>query len=441
MQAVGLHCRLLATQCRVIRGNSVQVETAYKFKLAPTSEQQELLLRMAGCGRVVYNDSLALTLNIIKNHTNISDTKALYTHLNSLSFSDRKTIKKLVPSSAAFNKLLTAWKKTKDRAWLTDAFAGCLQQRQRDFIKSIEGWVKGVRGFPVFRSRKLAHHSTMRFPDPKKQIKVLNKHIHLPNGLGLVRYRNSRPVIGEWRNATVSLNAVGEWHISIMCLRDIELPEKVTGAMAGIDMGIAKNITCSTNICGDKGVFAGVHSFRKYQDKLVIEQKRLSRKVLGSVNWKKQKLKIAKLHQRITNIRRNYQHQATTQICNNHAMVIVEALNVKNMSKSAKGDNETHGKNVAAKAVLNKSILDQGWGNIRLMLQYKMHRKGGIYGEENPRNSSRECACCGYIHKDNRISQSAFHCLQCGRQDNADKNAAKVILKRYLASLKTSEAA
>ena len=122
-------------------------------------------------------------------------------------------------------------------------------------------------------------------------------------------------------------------------------------------------------------------------------------------------------------------------------MVIVEALKVKNMSRSAKGNDEEHGKNVAAKAGLNKSILDQGWGEIRLMLQYKMHRKGGIYGEENPRDSSRECACCGYIHKDNRISQSVFHCVKCEHRDNADKNAAKVILKRYLASLETSKAA
>lgn len=97
-------------------------------------------------------------------------------------------------------------------------------------------------------------------------------------------------------------------------------------------------------------VFCVVHSFRKYQNRLAIEQKRLSRKALGSANWKKQKQKIAQLHQRIANIRRDYQHQTTTQICNNHAMVIVEALKIKNMSKSAKGDSEQQGKNVAAKA-------------------------------------------------------------------------------------------
>ena len=419
----------------------MQVETAYKFKLEPTDEQQALLFKMAGCGRVAYNDSLNLTLHLLKAHFGIGDKKALYEHLNALPFAERKAVKKLIPSSAAFNKMLTAWKQTEERAWLSDAFVDCLQQRQRDFTKAIEGWANGIRGFPSFRSRRFAHHSTMRFPAPKKQLKIQHKHIHLPNGLGLVRYRNSRAVVGEWRNATVSLNATGEWHISIMCLMEIELPEIVSGAATGIDMGIAKNITCSTDICGDKGVFAGVHSFRKYQNRLAIEQKRLSRKELGSANWKKQKQKIAKLHQRIANIRRDYQHQTTTQICNNHAMVIVEALKIKNMSKSAKGDSEQQGKNVAAKAGLNKRILDQGWGDLRLMLNYKMARKGGIYGEVNPKNSSNECACCGYVDKANRPSQAVFHCLRCGHKENADKNAAKVILKRYQVALENPKAA
>nr|WP_182028121.1 hypothetical protein [Vibrio parahaemolyticus] len=121
----------------------------------------------------------------------------------------------------------------------------------------------------------------MRFPNPKLQIAIEHRHIKLPNGLGLVRYRNSRDVVGELRNATVSLNFVGEWYISIMCLVDVELP---------------------------------THS--------------------------------------------EYQHKTTTSISKNHAMVICEALKVANMSKSAKGDSESHGKNIAAKSELNKSILD-----------------------------------------------------------------------------------
>ncbi|WP_445772566.1 RNA-guided endonuclease InsQ/TnpB family protein [Shewanella sp.] len=413
----------------------MEIEKAYRFKLEPTSEQAKKLAQMAGCGRVVFNDSLDYVLNIIKKSVAITDKKAIYEHLNDLSYQDRKLLKKSFPNSAFLNKQLTSWKKLNHRAWLDDAFTDCLQQRQRDFVKALDEWSKGNRGFPVFRTRKLSHHSTMRFPAPKKQINIQNKHIKLPNGLGLVRYHNSQPVIGELRNATVSLNAVGEWHISIMCLVEIELSTHVPGEMTGIDMGIAKNMTLSTDCCGNEGVFDGVHSFKSYQDKLAIEQRKLSRKTLGSENWKKQKLKVSRLHQRITNIRNDYQHKATSEICKNHAMIICEALKVANMSKSAKGDSENHGKNVAAKSGLHKSILDQGWHELRRQLEYKMRWKGGIYGEVNPRNTSRECACCGHTEKNNRKTQAEFICLSCGHSDNADKNAAKVVLNRYLREL------
>lgn len=413
----------------------MQVEKAYRFKLEPTQEQAEKLAQMAGCGRVVYNDSLELMLNIARKQTGIADKKALYEHLNDLPFVERKAISKLLPNANSLNGLLPIWKKQDSRQWLDQAYAHCLQQRQRDLVSAIKKWEAGKFGFPVFRTRKLAHHSTMRFPAPKTQLHIERNRIKLPNGLGMVKYRNSRDVVGELRNATVSLNAVGEWHISIMCLVDIELPTHVKGEMTGIDMGVAKNMTLSTDCCGDKGVFEGVHSFRTHQEKLAIEQRKLSRKVLGSENWKKQKQKVSKLHQRIANVRNDYQHKATTEISKNHAMVICEALKVKNMSKSAKGNSENHGKNVAAKSGLNKSILDQGWHEIRRQLEYKMKWKGGVYGEVNPRNTSRECGECGYIDNGNRKTQAEFICQSCGHSDNADKNAARVILMRYLREL------
>ncbi|MFA0698810.1 hypothetical protein, partial [Vibrio sp. 10N.222.49.C9] len=134
------------------------------------------------------------------------------------------------------NKLLPVWKKLDNRKWLDSAYAHCLQQRQRDLVdKGINEWVKGKKGFPVWRKRQVAHHSTMRFPSAKKQIGIERNHIKLPNGLGMVRYHNSRDVVGELRNATVALNAVGEWNISIMCLVDVELPEHVQGETTGVD--------------------------------------------------------------------------------------------------------------------------------------------------------------------------------------------------------------
>lgn len=413
----------------------MQVEKSFKFKLEPSDVQIKTLYQMAGCGRVVYNDSLTVMLNILKKELSITDRKELYKKLDNMPPKERIALKKLLPNSASLNKQLTGWKKQDNRAYLDEVFTDCLQQRQRDLCEAVNRWCAGRFGFPVFKQRKLAHHSTMRFPAPKKQIKVKHKTIQFPRLLGDIKYRNSRDIQGEMRNVTVSLNAVGNWHVSFMCIIDINLPEYVQGDQVGIDMGIAKNMTCSTDTVGDKGVFVGVNSFKRYQDKLANEQRKLSRMVKGSANWNKQRIKVAKLHKKITDTRRDYQHKATTEISNNHAMVVCEALKVKNMSKSAKGDQEQHGKNVAAKSGLNKSILDQGWHELRRQLEYKMKWKGGIYAEVDPRNTSRECDCCGHTDKANRTTQADFECVHCGYVENADKNAARVILSRYIRNL------
>ncbi|MAD46580.1 MAG: transposase [Oceanospirillaceae bacterium] len=414
--------------------DTLKTQKAFRYKLEPNEAQTELLYRMAGCGRVVYNDSLDYLLNILAKKTGIkaTDRKALYQHLNDLQPRERIALAKGLPSAYDLNKLLTQWKKKEDRTWLKEAYTDNLQQRNLDLMKGVDAWCKGIRGFPVFRTKRLAHHSTMRFVNFTKYCSVEHKHIKLPNKLGLVRYHNSRPIEGKPRNATVSLNACGEWHISIMCDVKIKLPKHVEGQQTGIDMGIAKNITCSTEICGDGGVFVGVHAYKAYKDKLAREQRKLSRKVKGSANWLKQKAKINRIHRRITHIRNDYLHKATTDISKNHAMVICEALKVNNMSASAKGTADEPGRMVKQKAGLNRSILDQGWGVIRQQLAYKMAWKGGIYGEVAPHYTSQQCSECGHTEKANRTSQSNFTCVACGHTDNADKNAARNILKRYL---------
>lgn len=125
----------------------MKIEKAYKFKLEPTLEQAEKLAQMAGCGRVVFNDSLEYVINIIKKSVSITDKKALYKHLNDLSYQDRKLLKKSFPNSAFLNKQLTSWKKLNHRLWLDDAFTDCLQQRQRDFVKALDDWLKEIEAF------------------------------------------------------------------------------------------------------------------------------------------------------------------------------------------------------------------------------------------------------------------------------------------------------
>ncbi|MCG6200528.1 RNA-guided endonuclease InsQ/TnpB family protein [Psychromonas antarctica] len=412
----------------------MKILKAFKYKLEPTSSQIVLLYRMAGCGRVVFNDSLEFMLNILKNETGISDKKELYNHLNDLPPKDRIALIKKLPTAFSLNKHLTQWKKKEDRTWLGEAYTDNLQQRQKDLSGSASEWCKGKRGFPVFRQRKLAHHSTMRFVNFTKYCGIENRHIKLPNKLGLVKYRNSQPISGKPKHATVSLNACGEWHISIMCEIESSNPQSTATTAVGIDMGIAKNMTLSNGL-----VFSGVHSFKRIMDNLAKEQRKFARMVKGSANWEKQKLKIARLHQKAANIRRDYQQKSTTIISNNHAMIVVEDLKVANMSKSAKGSSEQHGKNVKQKSGLNRAILNQGWGELRRQLKYKMEWQGGIFLAVSPHHTSQTCPACLHKDKANRTIQASFVCVECGFTENADIVGAINVLNRGLATLaKTS---
>ncbi|MCD8515795.1 MAG: transposase [Burkholderiaceae bacterium] len=149
-----------------------------------------------------------------------------------------------------------------------------------------------------------------------------------------------------------------------------------------------------------------------------------------SANWQKLKKKIARLHERIANARHDFLHKVSTLISKNHAMVVVEDLKVRNITKSAKGDLANPGRNVKAKSGLNRSILEQGWGMFVQMLQYKQTWLGGEVIKVNPQHTSQTCPCCHHVSQDNRTTQSRFRCVQCGYTENADLVGALNILAR-----------
>ena len=408
----------------------MKILKAFKYRLKPNEDQVNLLLRMAGCGRLIYNHALADMLSIAQKHLDHDgDRKSLYTMLNNLSYEQKKALKTLFPSVTQMSKSTTALKATERYAFLKDAYTDNLQQRQRDLDGAVTEWLKGKRGFPVFRSRKKAHHSTMRFVNFAKYCKIEGNRVKLPNKLGWMRFYKSQPIQGEVRNCTITKSPQGHWFIAFQCKIKIE-PARAGSGSVGIDMGVARNMTLSNG-----SVFAGVSSFKSYRDKLAVEQCKLSRKVKGSANWKKQKHKINRVYAKISNIRYDYQQKATTDISKNHAMVVVEALKIKNMTKSAKGTVDQPGQRVAQKSGLNRSILDQGWGEIRRQLEYKMLWQGGLYIEVDPKYTSQTCPACQHKAADNRTTQSNFTCVECGYSENADFVAANNILMRGLAGL------
>ena len=134
------------------------------------------------------------------------------------------------------------------------------------------------------------------------------------------------------------------------------------------------------------------------------------------------------MHQRIANVRADFLHKTSTAISKKHAIVVLEDLQIKNMSASASGTREQPGTNVNQKRGLNRSILDQGWYEFRRQLEYKQVWRGGLVLAVPPQNTSRSCPNCGHVSADNRKTQAKFECVACGHSENADLVAAINIL-------------
>ena len=367
---------------------------AFKFELQPNGEQARYMRRFAGSCRFVYNKALALQ-------------KANY-----------ETGGKFL-NHCAMNKWLPVWKKEPETTWLKDAPSQALQNAFIDLERAYKNFFEKHADFPTFKKKGIK--SSFCFPQGF-EIDAGNSRIRLPK-LGWLRYRKSREILGAAKNITVSCVA-GKWYASIQTEREVEQPVHPSTSIVGLDAGVTLFATLS-----DGTMFEPVNAFRKNAAKLARYQRCLSRKTKFSNNWKKQKQKISRLHQRVAHARNDFLHKTSTLISKNHAMIVIEDLKIVNMSKSAAGTVETPGRNVKAKSGLNKSILDQGWGEFRRQLEYKQAWRGGEVLAINPRNTSRTCPACGHVSAENRKTQSRFECVECGYAENADLNAAINILR------------
>ena len=371
----------------------MQLRKAFKFEIMPNGNQIRRIKQFCGCSRFVFNRALAWQ-------------NEQYEQDNSFKFSYTKIAN-----------LLPQWKK--ELVWLKECHSQVLQQSLKDLESAFKNFFQQRADFPKFKKKGVKE--SFRFPQGCK-LEQQNSRIWLPK-IGWVRYRNSREVIGEIKNVTVSQKC-GRFFVSIQTEFEYQIPIH-NGGEIGIDMGAARFATLSNG-----EYFEPVNAFKTYKGKLAKLQKRLKNKVKFSQNWQKLKAKIAKLHHKITNCRKDFLHKISTQISKNHAMIYIEYLQVANMSKSAKGTVEQHGKNVAAKSGLNRAILDQSWFEFRRQLSYKTQWRGGFLVAVPPQNSSRTCPCCGHISKENRQTQAHFECVECGYTENADVVGALNVLGR-----------
>ena len=369
---------------------------SYRFKAEPTPTQEDWAARSAGSNRWVYNEARKFCIQE-------------YAKGNKY------------PGYPALCKKLTEWRS--ERSWLREGVCDAQQQALVDLDSAFQRFFKKLGKFPAKKSRKRSAPS-MRFPQGSKiELTKLSKKdsvLKLPK-LGQLRFRQSQPVLGTIRSVNLKRDSTREWHVVVLTDHVKRLPAATAdqvGKAVGIDMGVKTSATLSNGTSFHVPVPSN-----QDEKHLARLQRRVARRKNGSRRCNKARLAVAKFHKRWQNRRNDILHKQSTRITLENQEVYVEALQVRNMTRKCRG------KGRAAKAGLNKSILQQGWGMFHEMLEYKAaRREGNVFGKENPAYSSQKCRKCGHTEADNRLTQAVFCCLKCNHTENADANASINIL-------------
>jgi putative transposase len=277
------------------------MQKAFKYRFYPTSEQENLLRRTIGCTRLVYNKALALRIEAY--------------------YKDNQRIGYLETSKA-----LTGWKQEEELSFLKEVSSVPLQQSLRCLQTAFTNFFEGRAKYPSFK--KKSHGGSALFAETAFSLKSGEIFIAKCKEALPIRWSRQLPKNAKPSSITIELTPSGKWFVSILC--DVKiLPLPKVESKVGLDMGITALLTISN---GKK--ISNPKSLRKIQKKLKRLQKDLCRKVKGSNNRYKARLKVAKLHEKVSNIRKDNLHKVTTQLVQENQLIAVETLNVKGMMKN-----------------------------------------------------------------------------------------------------------
>jgi putative transposase len=242
--------------------------------------------------------------------------------------------------------------------------------------------------------------------------------------LGDLKIVLDRPIQGIVKGWDILRNQ-NEWYIIARCEIEREDPTPINNEVVGIDRGV------NLLIADSKGrVIENPKFFSDLKQRIARAQREVDRKKKGSANQKKARIKVAKLQRLVARRREVFIHTESLYYAKNYGTVVMEKLNIKNMTASASGSIDEPGTNIAQKTGLNRSILDSGWGKFGDFTKYKLNERGGTLKEVSPSYSSQTCPRCKHISKDNRKTQSEFKCVKCDYIGNADVVAAMEIESR-----------
>lgn len=385
------------------------VHRGFRYKLAPTPEQETLFRQFAGVCRLVYNLALEQRRDWFRH---FKENTGFH-----ISFASQ--CRELTKLRAEFD-------------WV--AAVPCVVQEQalRDLDKAYDRFFSGVSSYPTPRKKHM--DETFRFKGREVSIKRINSRwaaVRVPK-VGWIKFRDTRPVRGEVKTATINLSAKG-WHIAFACEIEHTTPANINPAV-GIDRGVSNAVALST---GES--FIAPISFRTIDRRRRAAQRTLARRKRGSKRYLKQRKRVEALHAKAGRIRKHWLHRISTEVASRFGTVVMEDLKVRSMTATAKGTVENPGRAIRQKAGLNRAILEQGWTMFADILEYKLVERGGHVVTVDPAYTSQTCSECGTIDIASRKSQASFICQHCGHRAHADVNAAINILRRNTAFMRMEE--
>lgn len=358
------------------------INKTYKFRIYPNKEQEILLSKHFGCSRFVYNHFLN---ERIEQYQKDNKSDNFYKQCATL----------------------TKLKKEEDTKWLKEVNSQTLQSALWNLDTAYVRFFRKKSQFPKFKSRK--HKNTFTIPQYGR---LEENRIHIPKFKGGIKVKIHREVKGKIGKMSITRTPTGKYYVSIFTEQTIDQLPK-TNKQVGIDLGLKDFIITSDGI-----KFKNNRYTKKYAKQLKKSQQHLSRKKKGSNGFEKQKLKVAKIYEKIKSCRLDNLHKVSKELVESYDIISVEDLNVKVMVKNRK---------------LSKHISDAGWGNFVILLQYKCD----WYGKELVKvdrfyPSSKTCGDCGWINQELKLSDRKWTCNSCGVIHDRDINASRNILKEGL---------
>ena len=360
---------------------------AYKYRIYPNKQQIEQIQKTFGCCRFVYNQTLAYRKEV---------------------YETKKESMSKIDCNNYVNRILK-----KEYEWLKEVDKFALTNSVYNMDSAYQKFFKEHTGYPKFKSKHDNHKSyTTNFTHGNIAVDFEENRVKLPK-LKWIKTKVHREFVGKIKSATISQAPSGKYFISILVETE-HIPMESTGYMVGIDLGV-KDLLITSD--GEK--FENIRTTKKYENKLAKEQRKLSHKVKGSKNWNKQRIKVARIHEKIHNTRIDNLHKISHKLINENQVIVSEDLQIKNMVKNH---------------YLAKSISDVSWYELTRQLEYKAKWNGRKYIKiDTFYASSQLCSVCGYQNPDTKdLSVRTWICPKCGAEHDRDINAAKNILTEGL---------